>query len=127
MAMPAPPPSPLPSDEAAPPPAPRALSAFLAANAAHAASGAPRYSSVTAAPARRAAILACMDARLHLEALLGLQAGDCHMIRNGGGRVTTDAILSLVASQQARAPGSASSARPRNRAPRGVSWLALQR
>jgi carbonic anhydrase len=108
MAMPAPPPpSAPPSDDAAPPSSPRQLSAFLAANAAHAASGTPRYSSVTAAPARRAAVLACMDARLHLEALLGLQAGDCHVIRNGGGRVTADVMLSLVASQQARTPGAA--------------------
>jgi len=103
------PPAPVPSDDnAPPPPSPRNLAAFLAANAQAAP---PRYTSATAAPARRAAVLACMDARLHLEALLGLTPGDCHLIRNGGGRVTPDAVLSLVASQQARSHAREPSAR----------------
>ena len=49
-------------------------------------------------PARRVAVLACMDARLDVEDLLGLQTGDAHIIRNAGGVVTEDAIRSLVIS-----------------------------
>ena len=127
------PPAPAPSDDAAPPPSsPRNLAAFLAANAQAAASGPPRTTSSTAAPALRAAVLACMDARLHLEALLGVAPGDCHFIRNGGGRVTPDALLSLVASQQARSranapPTRAQMRRRRDRARRrgfvhGATW-----
>lgn len=49
-------------------------------------------------PAKRVAVLACMDARLDVEDLLGLQTGDAHIIRNAGGVVTDDAIRSLVIS-----------------------------
>lgn len=49
-------------------------------------------------PARRVAVLACMDARLDVEDLLGLQTGDAHIIRNAGGVVSDDAIRSLVIS-----------------------------
>lgn len=49
-------------------------------------------------PARRVAVLACMDARLDVEDLLGLQTGDAHIIRNAGGVVTEDAIRCLVIS-----------------------------
>ena len=49
-------------------------------------------------PARRVAVLACMDARLDVEDLLGLQTGEAHIIRNAGGVVTEDAIRSLVIS-----------------------------
>lgn len=49
-------------------------------------------------PARRVAVLACMDARLDVEDLLGLQTGDAHIIRNAGGVVTDDAIRCLVIS-----------------------------
>jgi carbonic anhydrase len=49
-------------------------------------------------PARHAAVLACMDARLDVEDLLGLQTGDAHVIRNAGGVVTEDALRSLVIS-----------------------------
>jgi carbonic anhydrase len=49
-------------------------------------------------PARRTAVLACMDARLDVEDLLGLQTGEAHVIRNAGGVVTDDAIRSLVIS-----------------------------
>jgi carbonic anhydrase len=52
------------------------------------------------APARRLAIVACMDARLDLYALLGLREGDAHVIRNAGGVVTDDAIRSLAISQR---------------------------
>ena len=52
-------------------------------------------------PARRLAILACMDSRLDLFALLGLAEGDAQMLRNAGGLVTDDAIRSLAISQRA--------------------------
>jgi carbonic anhydrase len=52
-----------------------------------------------AAPRRRLAVLACMDARLDPAALLGLEDGDAHVIRNAGGVVTDDAIRSLAISQ----------------------------
>ena len=51
-------------------------------------------------PARKLAVLACMDARLNPYALLGLQEGDAHMIRNAGGVVTDDGIRSLAISQR---------------------------
>ena len=51
-------------------------------------------------PARRLAVVACMDARLHVNRLLGLAIGDAHVIRNAGGVVTDDAIRSLVISQR---------------------------
>jgi carbonic anhydrase len=47
-------------------------------------------------PARGVAMVTCMDPRLHLEKLLGLEVGDAHVIRNAGGRVSEDAIRSLV-------------------------------
>ena len=49
-------------------------------------------------PARRTAVVACMDARLDVEDMLGLQTGDAHIIRNAGGVVTEDTIRSLVIS-----------------------------
>jgi len=49
-------------------------------------------------PARRIAILTCMDARLDPAAFAGLQEGDAHVIRNAGGRASDDAIRSLVIS-----------------------------
>src|SRR3984893_5777066 len=51
-------------------------------------------------PARAVAVVACMDARLHVSAILGLEVGDAHIIRNAGGVVTDDAIRSLVISQR---------------------------
>ena len=51
-------------------------------------------------PARRVAIVTCMDARIHPERALGLQIGDAHMIRNAGGRVSDDALRSLVISSR---------------------------
>ncbi len=50
------------------------------------------------APKRRLAILTCMDARIEPLRILGLREGDAHVIRNAGGRVTDDAIRSLVLS-----------------------------
>lgn len=51
-------------------------------------------------PRRRVAVLACMDTRIDLFAMLGLERGDAHIIRNAGGLVTDDAIRSLSASQR---------------------------
>lgn len=51
-------------------------------------------------PARNVAIVTCMDARLHPEKFLGLSIGDAHVIRNAGGRVSDDAIRSLVISER---------------------------
>ncbi|MEU5978772.1 carbonic anhydrase [Streptomyces sp. NPDC047315] len=51
-------------------------------------------------PARRLAVVACMDARLDIFAMLGLKEGDAHVIRNAGGEVTEDAIRSLSISQR---------------------------
>ena len=51
-------------------------------------------------PARKIAVLACMDARLNPYSLLGLQEGDAHIIRNAGGVVTDDEIRSLAISQR---------------------------
>lgn len=51
-------------------------------------------------PARKLAVVTCMDARLEPLAYLGLNLGDAHVIRNAGGRATEDAIRSLVISQQ---------------------------
>jgi carbonic anhydrase len=50
-------------------------------------------------PSRRLAVLACMDARLTVEEVLGLRTGEAHIIRNAGGLATDDAIRSLVISQ----------------------------
>lgn len=52
-------------------------------------------------PARKLAVVACMDARLDVTAALGLQNGDAHVIRNAGGVVTDDVIRSLTLSQRA--------------------------
>ena len=49
-------------------------------------------------PGRKLAIVACMDARMTVEQLAGLNTGDAHIIRNAGGLVTEDAIRSLVIS-----------------------------
>ncbi|MCB1804950.1 MAG: carbonic anhydrase, partial [Candidatus Competibacteraceae bacterium] len=49
-------------------------------------------------PAKRVAVVACMDARLDVEDLLGLQTGDAHIIRNAGGVVNEDTIRSLIIS-----------------------------
>jgi carbonic anhydrase len=51
-------------------------------------------------PAKGLAVVACMDARLNLYALLGLEEGQAHVIRNAGGAVTDDGIRSLAISQR---------------------------
>ena len=72
---------------------------LLTNNEAHAASF--EGADLPAAPARRVAIVACMDARLDVSRALGLRNGDAHVIRNAGGVVTDDVIRSLCLSQRA--------------------------
>lgn len=49
-------------------------------------------------PARKLAVVACMDARLTVEQFLGLKTGEAHIIRNAGGLATEDALRSLIIS-----------------------------
>src|SRR4029077_17141362 len=51
-------------------------------------------------PVRKLVVLACMDPRLNPYAILGLRAGDAHILRNAGGVVTDDVIRSLAISQR---------------------------
>ncbi|OLF17323.1 beta-class carbonic anhydrase [Actinophytocola xanthii] len=51
-------------------------------------------------PAKHVAVVACMDARINVYGVLGLQEGDAHVIRNAGGVVTEDEIRSLTISQR---------------------------
>ena len=51
-------------------------------------------------PAKGVAVVACMDARLHVSKILGLDEGDAHVIRNAGGVITDDEIRSLAISQR---------------------------
>jgi carbonic anhydrase len=51
-------------------------------------------------PARKIAVVACMDARINPYGLLGLQEGDAHVIRNAGGVITDGEIRSLSISQR---------------------------
>jgi len=51
-------------------------------------------------PASHVAVVACMDARLNVYGILGLQEGESHVIRNAGGVVTDDEIRSLAISQR---------------------------
>ena len=69
---------------------------LLAANEAYA-SGFTK-GDLPAPPARRLAVVTCMDARLDPAKFLGLEEGDAHVIRNAGGLVTDDALRSLVVS-----------------------------
>jgi carbonic anhydrase len=73
------------------------LKAVLAANDRYAASFGDR-ARLLLPPARRFAILTCMDARLDPAKYAGLSEGDAHVIRNAGGRASDDAIRSLVIS-----------------------------
>src|SRR4051794_13225972 len=51
-------------------------------------------------PRRKVAVLACMDTRIDLFPMLGIERGDAHVVRNAGGLVTDDALRSLSASQR---------------------------
>jgi carbonic anhydrase len=55
-------------------------------------------SSLAMPPARKLAVLACMDARMDPAQILGLKSGDAHVIRNAGGIATEDALRSLIIS-----------------------------
>jgi carbonic anhydrase len=55
---------------------------------------------LSARPRQRLAVLACMDTRIDLFPMLGLERGDAHIIRNAGGLVTDDALRSLSTSQR---------------------------
>ena len=73
------------------------LSEVLDANAKYASTFGER-SKLAMPPARRFAVLTCMDARLDPAKFAGLSEGDAHVIRNAGGRASDDAIRSLVIS-----------------------------
>ncbi len=73
------------------------LPEILDANSAYAAEFGDR-ANLALPPARRFAILTCMDARLDPAKYAGLAEGDAHVIRNAGGRASDDAIRSLVIS-----------------------------
>jgi carbonic anhydrase len=51
-------------------------------------------------PAKQVAVVACMDARINVYGVLGLQEGEAHVIRNAGGVITEDEIRSLAISQR---------------------------
>jgi carbonic anhydrase len=53
-----------------------------------------------AEPAKKVAVVSCMDARIDVHAALGLGLGDAHVIRNAGGVVTDDVLRSLILSQR---------------------------
>src|ERR1700759_4073168 len=73
------------------------LKEVVAANSVYAASFGEK-SRLAFPPARRFAVLTCMDARLDPAKYAGLAEGDAHVIRNAGGRASDDAIRSLVIS-----------------------------
>lgn len=75
----------------------KVLDEVLAANAEYSRSFGAK-TNLALPPARRFAILTCMDARLDPAKYAGLSEGDAHVIRNAGGRATDDAIRSLVIS-----------------------------
>src|SRR5579862_9732523 len=51
-------------------------------------------------PSRHLTVVTCMDSRMDVHALLGLELGEAHVIRNAGGIVTDDVIRSLAISQR---------------------------
>ena len=69
---------------------------------AHAAERAPELAApgLSPRPQRKVAVLACMDTRIDLFPMLGINRGDAHIIRNAGGLPTDDAIRSLSISQR---------------------------
>jgi carbonic anhydrase len=75
------------------------LGEVLAANSAYAGAFGAK-GDLALPPARKFAILTCMDARLDPAKYAGLSEGDAHVIRNAGGRATDDAIRSLVISHK---------------------------
>jgi len=77
----------------------KVLDDVLAANQTYAADFGDK-GSLPLPPARRFAILTCMDARLDPAKFAGLTEGDAHVIRNAGGRASDDAIRSLIISHK---------------------------
>jgi carbonic anhydrase len=77
----------------------RILDEVLAANQTYAAQFGDK-GELAMPPARRFAILTCMDARLDPAKFTGLKEGDAHVIRNAGGRASDDAIRSLIISHK---------------------------
>ena len=77
----------------------RILKEVLAANAAYAKDFGSK-ADLQIPPARRFAVLTCMDARIDPAKMAGLAEGDAHVIRNAGGRASDDAIRSLVISHK---------------------------
>ena len=73
-----------------------AFADLLAANAAYAAHFA--LGDLDAPPRRHLAVVTCMDCRIDPLAILGLEPGDAHILRNAGARVTPDVLRSLVKS-----------------------------
>jgi carbonic anhydrase len=71
---------------------------MLEANRAFARAFSQRYA--TTRPARRLAVLTCMDTRIDPVRALGFEVGDAHIIRNAGGRASDDAIRSLIISSR---------------------------
>lgn len=59
-----------------------------------------RHSHLKSTPLKKIAVLACMDARLLVEDILGLSTGEANIIRNAGGIATEDAIRSLIVSHE---------------------------
>ncbi|AQZ63493.1 Carbonic anhydrase [[Actinomadura] parvosata subsp. kistnae] len=59
-----------------------------------------RHGALALPPAKRLAVVACMDARLNVYGLLGLREGDAHVIRNAGGVITAGERRSLAISQR---------------------------
>ena len=60
-----------------------------------------RHGDLASPPKKKLAVVACMDARLDVHRVLGLEPGDAHVIRNAGGVVTEDVLRSLLVSQHA--------------------------
>ena len=75
------------------------IDSFVARNRAYAEQF--RDGGMDARPVQKVAVVTCMDARLDVHAALGLELGDCHVIRNAGGVVTDDTMRSLTVSQRA--------------------------
>jgi carbonic anhydrase len=73
------------------------IAQLLAANAGYADA---RANVADARPGRHMAVVTCMDARIDVFAVLGLHLGEAHVIRNAGGRVTSDVLRSLALSSQ---------------------------
>jgi carbonic anhydrase len=71
---------------------------FLRNNAAYATE--EHHGGLPTPPAKQVAVVACMDSRMDIFALLGLKNGEAHIIRNAGGVVTDDVIRSLAISQR---------------------------